>query len=223
MSRRRELAACAAFVITCAGARTLDAAEPPHEPEVPPAPEAALGDVPAWAVVVAVGLAGGLASNVAGPIGGLGGLGPALGASVERRVFERGWLFLDAGGSYARAADGWGGQARSFGLEGSVGLRHALTSPEVLEVSWYAALDGGYGESAYDGAGEATSARAGVEAGLVLDKAFADWFGLRLRTSLVSVGYARTVASPADGPESVARSLVASLSLEPRFALRFAF
>jgi hypothetical protein len=164
-----------------------------------------------------------------GQVGGLAA-GPTLVATLERRLGDRLWLMLGGGGSY----NGNGSGARYWGADASLGLRHALTSPDPIEVSWYAALTGGYA-SYYDpnvaiGNSGSYGLRSGafdlgIKIGFALNKQLNDWLGLRVRVDIAEVGYARAYSDPDDPAVALpgAESWYAALVLAPSFAVRFAF
>jgi hypothetical protein len=136
---------------------------------------------------------------------------------------------LRGGASYQGNTAG-GDVSRSWALDGSVGIRHALTPPEPLEVSWYGALKAGYAhqdtgiiveDTVQDAAMQAWSA--GLQLGTSLDKQLTDWFGLRLRIDLAELGYQRASIISAAAYSPPAESWYAQLKLAPSFAVRFTF
>jgi hypothetical protein len=172
-----------------------------------------------WAVDVGVGLPIGAVGF--GAPAALGGV-PMLSATLERRLGDRLWAMVSGSGSYERAFAG--ANSRAWSLGGSAGLRHALTPPEPIEVSWYAALQGSYARMDLLDAAAAHSEAwsGGLKLGLALDKHFTEWFGLRLTLDAVQLGYQSATTSTALGMPQ-AQSWFARVSLSPSFGVRFSF
>jgi hypothetical protein len=174
---------------------------------------------PDWGIDLGLGMGGLVGTAVGnGPSGaGVGGLvGPTLAATLERRLDDHLWAMLAGGGSYLSQSDGYSASL-AWALDGSLGLRHVLTPPEPIEVSWYGALRGSYGR--YEPPSSRTFT-AGIVLGLALDKHFTDWLGLRLRVDVAELGYQRYRGPDGTPP---AEGLFAQLRLAPSLALRFAF
>ncbi|HZO15914.1 MAG TPA: hypothetical protein VFB62_21725 [Polyangiaceae bacterium] len=172
-----------------------------------------------WAAAIGIGWMGGGAGISSGELGAVGGWMPTLSATLERRLDERLWALVSARGHYmgARFGDTFD---RNWALGGSVGLRHALTPPDPLEVSWYVVGDGGYARTSLANL-EVWSA--GLRLGLALDKHFTDWFGMRVSLDLAQAGYQRATSYDTSGAMVPAEAWFAKVTLAPSFALRFAF
>jgi hypothetical protein len=175
---------------------------------------------PMWAVDVGAAFMGGYAGAGAGSAG-IGGWGPIMVATLERRLDDRLWLMLRGSGSYDRWTSA-GGSARAWSAVASAGIRHALTPREPLQVSWHAMLAGEHGRADHDGdpSSSLQTWGAGLRLGFDLDRHFTDWLALRLGVEVAQLGYQRM-----DGAREAtsAEGWFARASLSPAFAVRFAF
>jgi hypothetical protein len=174
-----------------------------------------------WAVNLGVGLPSPIGSVGFGAPAPLGGV-PLLTATLERRLGDRLWAMVSGSGAYERAS--LGAESRAWSIGGSAGLRHALTPPEPIEVSWYAALEGSYARMDLLNVSEAHTEAwsGGLRLGLALDKHFTDWFGLRLGLDVLRLGYQSATGSALLGGLQ-AESWFARVSLSPSFGVRFSF
>jgi hypothetical protein len=174
-----------------------------------------------WGVVLNIGtMIGAAGVGGGGAVGGLGGLPTIYGASLERRLAERLWATVDgfASGEQSTSDDGSGPSgASSWNIRASFGLRHALTSPEILEVSWFGQLGAGYGQGDFLGE-DSRSVQAFAVAGITLDKAFNEWIGLRLKMNLLEGDYQRYTHG-----DTWSSSWYVRATLSPHFGVRFAF
>jgi hypothetical protein len=162
------------------------------------------------ALLVSMGFFGMVGAN------GVGGLMPTFGGGLERRIDDRLWLTARGMGNWDWHSNGEAAQ-RMWYLDLDLGIRHALTGPEVLEVSWLGSLGGRVMGSAGDHHAGYWAAQ--LRLGMALDKSFNDWCAIRVRGDVVEAGYGRG----RDPYVSDVEHFHARFTLLPSFAARFAF
>ncbi|MEZ4446074.1 MAG: hypothetical protein R3B72_43765 [Polyangiaceae bacterium] len=164
------------------------------------------------AVIAGIGLGG--AGGGLGGLGALGGVVPYFTGSLEHRVAEHTYLFGGGrGGISLSSAD-----QRSYSFEGMLGFRHALSDRQPIEVSWSVRALGAYEHSDLQGV-TSNAYRVGLATGLVLDKHFNDWFGLRLDLEILRGTYSHYETEASEPAHEFRLAAFTS----PTFALRFAF
>jgi len=201
-----------------------DSSPPRQEDDDPPL------ELPGWAVIFGAGaspLLGG--AGDAGAIGGLAGSwAPIVFGGFEARLLPTLWLIGRAQGSVeqSRYDDSFGDHTNTlWALGGDLGIRHVLTDPEPLELSWVLVVRGHYGESHVpDGSVEASGWDAGGQLGLVLQHHFTSWLALRARVDLLEAGYQRSRYVQAAPPQAADQdNWYARLTAKPSIAMRFGF
>jgi hypothetical protein len=109
-------------------------------------------------------------------------------------------------------------------LGGDLGLRHVLTDPDPIEISWLVVAGGDYRKYVFENdMGEASDWSVTTRVGLVLQRHFTDWLALRVRADLVEAGYSKSRYRDWWTPQTSSSLWFASLTAEPSVALRFAF
>jgi hypothetical protein len=178
-----------------------------------------------WALVIGFHLSGGFVGGAAGA-GSLGALGamPALRGALERRVADSLWLFFAASGGATQSFSETPGNVQeqwSWRGAGDVGLRHALSDPEPIELSWFGGLRASYARDVLVDQASLRSGGLAAFVGLSLDKHFNDWFALRARVDLLRAGFD---LSGGDGQQAHSYTTWSiDAMIEPEIAVRFAF
>jgi hypothetical protein len=170
---------------------------------------------------------GGLGTpSVVGPPGGYVGF--------ERKLVGPLWLLGRFGGEYSRYTQGPLLTTTLAGVGGSVGLRVALTSPKILEVSVFGLFGGVYDTSRstspgipHAQSGLTVARRVGGQIGLALDREIVPGFGLRVSTTLARATYTASTTTIDDGRGDldIGRQSQSGVSLElsPALELRWSF
>jgi hypothetical protein len=178
-----------------------------------------------WALVIGFHLSGGFVGGATGA-GSLGALGamPALRGALERRVADSLWLFFAASGgatqSFIETPD-TGQEQWSWRGAGDLGLRHVLSDPEPIELSWFGGLRASYGRDVLVDQASLRSGGLAAFVGLSLDKHFNDWFALRARVDLLRAGFD---LGGGDGQQAHSyTNWFIHAMIEPEIAVRFAF
>ncbi len=253
---------CPLIALAQAQPDEVKAAPPPVEPVAMPTPanpvvHAAVPVLNDWNV--GAGLSFGTpvfglveaAPGVAG-LGGLGALSSSFGLStqprmtvlIERRLGERLFLGFQLAASFkASQSDTFSAAAyRSVNVDGTIGLRNVLNPRGVVEVSWFANVGVGFGNSenrtiltGVDATGAATqipvSMRSnafgvGAVAGLALERELISGLALRLSSSIVGVSYSlsgTTQIIREVSTENGNHGFDGGLRFSPTIELRYAF